>query len=95
MRRLIAALSVALSLTIAGVMIAAAPALGATPKGSCPPTFEGPIAISALAPELQDFATFLDTQVGGNGDGKVCVDEIATGTPGAGLNILDNRVAGF
>jgi hypothetical protein len=75
---------------------AAAPsAVAKTPSGSCPPTFEGPLAISALPAELQEFATFLDTQVGGNGDGKICVDDIAVGTPGGGLNILDNRVAGF
>lgn len=73
----------------------ASPALAATPKGSCPPKFGGPITISDLDSDLQEFANFLDTQVGGNGDGKVCVDEIAVGTPGAGLNILDNRVAGF
>jgi hypothetical protein len=70
-------------------------ALGKTPQGSCPPRLEGPIAISSLDPELQEFATFIDTEVGGNGDGKVCIGTIAPGTPGEGLNILDNRVAGF
>jgi len=72
----------------------ASPALASPPEGSCPPTFEGPLAISALPLELQEFATLVDT-VGGNGDGKVCVDDIAVGTLGAGLNILDNRVVGF
>jgi hypothetical protein len=73
----------------------ASSALGKTPQGSCPPKLEGPIAISSLNPELQEFATFIDTQVGGNGDGKVCIGTLAAGTPGEGLNILDNRVAGF
>jgi hypothetical protein len=73
----------------------AMPAGARTPQGSCPPKLEGPIAISSLDPELQEFATFLDTQVGGNGDGKICIGTLAPGTPGEGLNILDNRVAGF
>jgi hypothetical protein len=73
----------------------AMPAGARTPQGSCPPKLEGPIAISSLDPELQEFATFLDTEVGGNGDGKICIGTLASGTPGEGLNILDNRVAGF
>ena len=73
----------------------AMPAGARTPQGSCPPKLEGPIAISSLDPELQEFATFLDTEVGGNGDGKICIGTLAPGTPGEGLNILDNRVAGF
>lgn len=77
------------------VLSLAIPAGARTPKGSCPPKLEGPIVISSLDPELQEFATFLDTQVGGNGDGKICIGTLAPGTPGEGLNILDNRVAGF
>ena len=73
----------------------AMPAGARTPQGSCPPKLEGPVAISSLDPELQEFATFLDTEVGGNGDGKICIGTLAPGTPGEGLNILDNRVAGF
>jgi hypothetical protein len=73
----------------------AMPAGARTPQGPCPPKLEGPVAISSLDPELQEFATFLDTQVGGNGDGKICIGTLAPGTPGEGLNILDNRVAGF
>lgn len=77
------------------VLSFAMPAGARTPQGSCPPKLEGPIAISSLDPELQEFATFLDTEVGGNGDGKICIGTLAPGTPGEGLNILDNRVAGF
>jgi hypothetical protein len=77
------------------VLSLAMPAGARTPQGSCPPKLEGPIAISSLDPELQEFATFLDTEVGGNGDGKICIGTLAPGTPGEGLNILDNRVAGF
>jgi hypothetical protein len=77
------------------VLSLAMPASARTPQGSCPPKLEGPIPISSLDPELQEFATFLDTQVGGNGDGKICIGTLAPGTPGEGLNILDNRVAGF
>ena len=73
----------------------AMPAGARTPQGSCPPKLEGPVAISSLDRELQEFATFLDTEVGGNGDGKICIGTLAPGTPGEGLNILDNRVAGF
>ena len=77
------------------VLSLAMPAGARTPQGSCPPKLEGPIAIASLDPELQEFATFLDMQVGGNGDGKICIGTLAPGTPGEGLNILDNRVAGF
>jgi hypothetical protein len=74
------------------------PATAATPQGSCPPKFPPPIAISDLSPDLQEFATFLDTQVGGNNDGLICVTTLAPKAKsdnGGGLNILDNRVAGF
>jgi hypothetical protein len=75
------------------------PAAGAaTPQGSCPPTFDGPVAISSLPAELQDFAKFLDTQVGGNNDGLICIAAVATNAHSSNattLNILDNRVAGF
>jgi len=74
------------------------PAMAATPQGSCPPKFPPPIAISELPAELQEFATFLDTEVGGNNDGLICVTTLAPKAKsenGTGLNILDNRVAGF
>ena len=73
-------------------------ATAATPQGSCPPKFPAPIAISSLSPDLQEFATFLDTQVGGNHDGLICITPLApkaNSENGSGLNILDNRVVGF
>jgi hypothetical protein len=73
-------------------------ATAATPQGSCPPKFPAPIAISSLSADLRDFATFLDTQVGGNNDGLICMTPLAPKAKsenGTGLNILDNRVAGF
>ena len=72
------------------------PATAATPQGSCPPKFPAPIAIRDLPADLQDFATFLDTQVGGNNDGLICITPLApkaNSDNGTGLNILDNRVA--
>lgn len=74
------------------------------PRGSCgpapgllPPTFGDPVPISSLPADRQDFATFIDTSVGGNNDGLVCVTTLAPKSQGNGtrLNILDNRVAGF
>jgi hypothetical protein len=55
------------------------------------------VLITSLPSDLQQFATFLDTEVGGNKDGKVCVAVLAPNSQGGGarLNILDNRVAGF
>jgi hypothetical protein len=78
---------------LAGASVAHA----ATPQGSCPPTFGDPVPISSLSADLQGFATFIDTQVGGNNDGLVCVTTLAPNSQGNGtrLNILDNRVAGF
>jgi hypothetical protein len=73
-------------------------AMAATPQGSCPPKFPAPIVISSLSADLRDFATFLDTQVGGNHDGLICMTPLAPNARsdnGGGLNILDNRVAGL
>lgn len=89
---------IALSGTIAVIGLLASPATAATPQGSCPPNFPPPFAISTLSPDLQDFATFLDTEVGGNDDGLICMTTLAPKAKsgnGGGLNILDNRVAGF
>jgi hypothetical protein len=85
------------TIAVCGVLLAP-PVSAATPQGSCPKGFPPPIAISALPADLQEFATFLDTEVGGNNDGLICVTTIAAksqGSKGAGLNILDNRVAGY
>ncbi|MDP9317688.1 MAG: hypothetical protein M3O94_01170, partial [Actinomycetota bacterium] len=74
------------------------PAMAASPQGSCPPNFPAPVAITSLPADLQEFATFLDTEVGGNNDGLICVTPIAPKAKSdmaGGLNILDNRVAGF
>jgi hypothetical protein len=79
-------------------LLTSLPAMAATPQGSCPPKFPAPIAISDLPADLQDFATFLDTEVGGNNDGLICVTPLAPKAKsdnGTGLNVLDNRVAGF
>jgi hypothetical protein len=94
MRRFLVA-SVISAVTIMGLLAVPSSAGAATPSGSCPPGFEGPVAISSLDPSLQDFATFIDTQVGGNNDQKVCIAQLAAGSQGSRLNILDNRVAGF
>src|SRR5919197_3650536 len=86
---------------VVGVMalapLAGTPAHAATPQGSCPPIFGDPVPISSLPADLQGFATFIDTEVGGNNDGLVCVTTLAPKSEGNGtrLNILDNRVAGF
>jgi hypothetical protein len=90
-------------IALSGVMavcglLMSSPATAATPQGSCPPKFPAPIAIRDLPADLQDFATFLDTQVGGNNDGLICITPLAPKAKsenGTGLNILDNRVAGF
>jgi hypothetical protein len=86
-----------MTLALSG-LLTSSPATAATPQGSCPPNFPPPIAISELPAELQEFATFLDTEVGGNNDGLICVTTLAPKAKsenGTGLNILDNRVAGF
>jgi hypothetical protein len=85
------------TMAVCGLLISS-PASAATPQGSCPPNFPPPIAITDLPAELQEFATFLDTQVGGNNDGLICITPLAPKAKsenGTGLNILDNRVAGF
>lgn len=87
----------ALGVLALATLVGSPAAQAATPQGSCPPTFDGPVAISSLPGDLQGFATFIDTQVGGNNDGQVCVTTLASKSQGNGtrLNILDNRVAGF
>ncbi len=90
-------LAVSGTIAVCGLLMSP-PATAATPKGSCPPNFPSPIAISTLPVALQEFATFLDTEVGGNNDGFICVTPLApkaVSSNGGGLNILDNRVAGF
>ncbi len=85
------------SMAVCGLLLGP-PATAATPQGSCPKNFPPPIAISDLPADLQEFATFLDTEVGGNNDGLICVTTLAPkakSVNGSGLNILDNRVAGF
>jgi hypothetical protein len=83
---------------VIALVLSAGSAGTATPQGSCPPNFPAPnpIQISSIQdPDLQAFATCLDTEVGGNGDGRICITTIASGTPGEGTSVLDNRVAGF
>jgi hypothetical protein len=96
MRRRLMGLAMA-GMLLAAPLLASPAAHAATPQGSCPPTFGDPVPISSLSADLQGFATFIDTQVGGNNDGLVCVTTLAPNSQGNGtrLNILDNRVAGF